>query len=299
MLYRVTHDTTYEYTEPVSLCQNVAHLTPRAAPGQTCLESSLAIHPVPAVVVERADYFGNPSTFFAVQEPHRELKLTAVHRVEVVQRLEPDPTQTPPWEEVRDMLRVDRSRDGLEASQFVCDSRYVKSTAELAEYARTSFVEGRPVLEAILDLTARIHADFEYDPRSTTVATGLSDVFAQRRGVCQDFAHLQIACLRSLGLAARYVSGYLSTEPPPGFVPLIGADATHAWLSVFCPGPGWVDLDPTNDQIPGEGHILLAWGRDYDDVSPVKGVVLGGGQHSVSVSVDVERLTEAETVGIA
>jgi transglutaminase-like putative cysteine protease len=299
MLYRVTHTTTYEYTEPVSLCQNVAHLTPRGGAGQTCLETSLTIHPVPAVVFERVDYFGNPSTFFAVQEPHRELTVTAVHRVEVVPQREPDPSQTPAWEQVRELLKVDRSREVLDASQFVCDSRYVRSTTRLAEYARSSFGEGRPILEAVLDLTARIHADFEYDPRSTTVATALSEVFAQRRGVCQDFAHLQIACLRALGLAARYISGYLSTEPPAGYVPLIGADATHAWLSVYCPGPGWIDLDPTNNQVRGKGQILLAWGRDYDDVSPVKGVILGGGQHSVDVSVLVERLTEAGPVGIA
>lgn len=234
-----------------------------------------------------------------MQEPHRELTLQAVHRVEVVPHVEPNPVQTPQWDQVRDLLSIDRSREVLDASQFVCDSRYVKPTTELADYARSSFGLGRPILEAALDLTARIHADFEYDPLSTTVATALSEVFAQRCGVCQDFAHLQIACLRSIGLAARYVSGYLSTEPPPGCVPLIGADATHAWLSIFCPGLGWLDLDPTNNQIPSEGHILLAWGRDYDDVSPVKGVVLGGGQHSVNVSVVVERLTEAEPVGIA
>jgi transglutaminase-like putative cysteine protease len=299
MLYRITHDTTYRYSEPVSLCQNVAHLTPRGRPGQTCLESSLAIHPAPAVVVERIDYFGNPSTFFAVQEPHRELNLTAVHRVEAVSRAEPMADQTSPWEQVRDLLAVNRSPEVLDASQFVCDSRCVRSAPELAEYARSSFGENRPILGAVLDLTARIHSDFEYDPQSTTVATALAEVFAQRRGVCQDFAHLQIACLRSMGLAARYVSGYLSTEPPPGYVPLIGADATHAWLSVFCPGLGWIDVDPTNNQIPAEAHITLAWGRDYDDVSPVKGVILGGGQHTVSVSVLVERLAESEPVGIA
>ena len=299
MLYRVIHTTTYAYTEAVSLCQNVAHLTPRAGPGQTCLETTLTIQPVPAVTVERVDYFGNPSTFFAVQEPHRELKMTAAHRVEVVQHAPLDPGQTQPWEQVRDLLKIDRSREVLDASQFVCDSRYVRAADDLAEYAKSSFGEGRRILEGAIELTARIHADFEYDPQSTTVATAISEVFAQRRGVCQDFAHLQIACLRSIGLAARYVSGYLSTEPPPGFVPLVGTDATHAWLSIFCPGSGWVDLDPTNDQIPGEGHILLAWGRDYDDVSPVKGVVLGGGQHSVKVGVLVDRLTEAEPVGIA
>jgi len=299
MLYRVMHTTTYQYTEPVSLCQNVAHLTPRPAPGQNCLETSLEIHPLPAVLVERVDYFGNPATFFAVQEPHRELTLTALHQVEVAQRGAPDPAQTLPWEKVREMLHTDRSRDCLAASQFVWDSRYIRPSGDLADYARASFAAGRPILEGALELTHRIFTDFEYEPQSTTIATALADVFAQRRGVCQDFAHLEIACLRSLGLAARYVSGYLSTEAPPGCVPLVGADATHAWVSIFCPGLGWVDLDPTNDQIPGESHILLAWGRDYDDVSPVKGVVLGGGQHSVSVAVHVERLSEVDAPGIA
>jgi transglutaminase-like putative cysteine protease len=299
MNYRVTHTTTYQYFEPVSLCQNIAHLTPRPDPGQTCLETQLTIHPLPAVLVERIDYFGNPATFFAVQESHRDLTLTAEHHVEVSPRASPDPAQSLPWEEVCSMLHTDRSRDCLAASQFVCDSRYIRPGADLAEYARNSFAAGRPVLEAALDLTRRIHADFEYDPKSTTIATALADVFAQRRGVCQDFAHLEIACLRSLGLAARYVSGYLSTEAPPGCVPLVGADATHAWVSVFCPGLGWIDLDPTNDQIPADSHILLAWGRDYDDVSPVKGVVLGGGQHAVNVSVHVEKLAEVDAPGIA
>jgi transglutaminase-like putative cysteine protease len=289
MLYRVTHHTTYDYTESVSLCQNVAHLSPRAVHGQTCHETSLEIHPTPAVLLEQMDYFGNPATFFAVQEPHRQLRLTALHQVEVGPRAAPQAEQTPAWERVRDQLVADRSHDMLAAAEFAYDSRYVNAAEDYAAYARESFTAGRPIVEAALDLTARIHAEFEYDPRSTTVATPLAEVLAQRRGVCQDFAHLQIACLRSLGLAARYVSGYLSTEPPPGCVPLVGSDATHAWLSVFCPGLGWIELDPTNNQVPGESHILLAWGRDYDDVSPVKGVVLGGGQHSVNVSVNVER----------
>jgi transglutaminase-like putative cysteine protease len=297
--YHVDHITTYDYTEPVSLCQNLAHLAPRATAGQTCHETSLAINPRPAVLVEQVDYFGNPATFFAVQEPHRQLTLTAQHRVEVGPRMAVDSATTPAWETVRDQLGFDRSPEALAAAEFVYDSRYVHVAHDFFEYVRTSFADGRPVLEAALDLTQRIHTDFEYDPRSTTVATGLEEVFAQRGGVCQDFAHLEIACLRSLGLAARYMSGYLSTEPPAGSVPLVGADATHAWLSIYCPGAGWVDLDPTNDQIPGEGHILLAWGRDYDDVSPVKGVVLGGGQQSVNVAVNVERLPEQEPLGIA
>ena len=290
MQYRVTHTTTYDYTEPVSVCQNLAHLAPRTPPGQICHATHLAIHPAPAVIVEQIDYFGNPATYFAIQEPHRQLTLTADHRVEIARHVFPDPGQTPPWEEVRDILRVDRSRDVLEAAQFIFDSRYVGSSRQIDAYARDSFSERLPMLEGVLDLTRRIHEDFEYDPQATTVATPLDEVLVQRRGVCQDFAHLQIACLRSRGLAARYVSGYLRTEPLPGRVALIGADATHAWLSVFCPGLGWVDVDPTNNQIPGDAYILLAWGRDYDDVSPVKGVVLGGGQHAVRVAVHVEGL---------
>ncbi len=299
MLYRVIHTTTYDYTAPVSVCQNVAHLTPRPTPRQACHATHLAIHPKPAVMVDRTDYFGNPATFFAVQEPHRRLTLVAEHEVDVAHAVFPDPVATAPWEEVRDLLRTDCSRAALEASQFIFDSRYVAAHGDLADYARGSFSDGRPILEAILDLTRRIHSEFEYDPQATNVATPLNEVFENRRGVCQDFAHLQIACLRSLGLAARYVSGYLRTDPAPGQVPLVGADATHAWLSVFCPELGWMDVDPTNDQIPGDAYILLAWGRDYDDVSPVKGVVLGGGQHSVSVGVHVEPIGEGDAPGIA
>jgi transglutaminase-like putative cysteine protease len=287
MLYRVMHTTTYDYTEPVSLCQNLAHLTPRTAPGQTCRETHLAIEPVPAVMVERTDYFGNLATFFAVQEPHRRLTVGAEHVVEVTARPIPDRVESAPWEEVRALVRNDRSPEILEASQFVFGSRYIGSNGAIADYARVSFAAGRPILEGVFDLTLRIHEDFEYDTKATTVATPLEEVFERRRGVCQDFAHLEIACLRSLGLAARYVSGYLKTNLRPGQVPLVGGDATHAWLSVWCPGPGWVDFDPTNNQVPGDAHILLAWGRDFDDVSPIKGVVLGGGEHSVSVAVHV------------
>ena len=299
MKYHIAHTTTYKYSAPVSVCQNVAHLTPRPAPGQVCLASHLDFSPRPDVVVERTDYFGNPETFFAVQKLHRELVLAADHLVEVAPRIFPDPAATAPWEDVRDHLQHELGADFLNASQFVCDSLHVQARDELAAYAQSSFGERRPVLEGVLDLTKRIHADFEYDPESTTVATPLDEVFARRRGVCQDFAHLQIACLRSLGLAARYVSGSLRTSPPPGHVPLVGIDATHAWLSVFCPGPGWIDVDPTNNQMPGDAYVLLAWGRDYDDVSPVKGVILGGGRHSVRVAVNVDPITDVEVVGIA
>jgi len=297
MRYRVIHTTTYEYTDAVSVCQNLAHLTPRPAPGQICHATHLVIDPVPAVVVKECDYFGNPVTYFAVQEPHRRLTLTADHQVEIALHVFPDPHETPPWEDVREMLRGDSSRDALDAAQFIFDSRYVASSRNIAEYARESFSERRPLLEGVLDLTRRIHEDFEYDPQATTVATPLNEVLVSRRGVCQDFAHLQIAALRSLGLAARYVSGYLRTIPQPGHDALIGVDATHAWLSVYCPGLGWVEVDPTNNQIPGDAYTLLAWGRDYDDVSPVKGVVLGGGQHSVKVAVHVEELHDGDSQG--
>jgi transglutaminase-like putative cysteine protease len=294
MLYRISHSTTYEYAEPVSLCQNLAHLTPRNSASQDCRHSALAITPLPSVLTDRIDYFGNATTFFAVQEPHRQLNATANHLVEVSPPTIPELSQSPAWEDVRELLQKDLSAETLLASEFVCDSRYVRSSPDLVDYARSSFSPGRPILEAVRDLTHRIFTDFQYDQTATTVATTLFEVFANRRGVCQDFAHLQIACLRSLGLAARYMSGYLSTEPPPGCVPLVGTDATHAWLSIYSPRAGWIDVDPTNDQFAGDRHILLAWGRDYDDVSPIKGIVLGGGAHTVSVGVEVVSIPDAD-----
>jgi transglutaminase-like putative cysteine protease len=283
--YRITHTTTYTYSEPVSLCQNVAHLAPRPCHRQRAGRTVLSITPDPAVIEERVDYFGNPVSYFTIQEPHRELAVSVSHRLAV--RPDPPPATTPTWEAVRDRLTHDRSAVGLDAYQFAFDSRYALTDPRYAAYAASSFPPGRPVLDATLDLTRRIHAEFVYDPRATTLATPVAEVFANRRGVCQDFAHLELACLRSLGLAARYVSGYLSTVPPPGKARLLGADATHAWVSVFCGDAGWVDLDPTNNQVPGDRHVLVAWGRDYDDVSPLKGVILGGGQHVVKVAVDV------------
>lgn len=285
--YRISHTTTYSYTETVSLCQNVAHLRPRTSARQVCERSILLIEPNPAVLEERIDYFGNPTTYFTVQEPHRQLVVEVRHDVRLHAESPPDAGKTPNWTAVRDALKRDRDAESLEAYQFAFPSRYCPTTAMFADYAAPSFPDGRPILEAALELTGRIHAEFVYDPRATTVATPVEDVFENRRGVCQDFAHLQISCLRSLGLAARYVSGYLSTVPPPGRPRLIGADATHAWVSLYCGEAGWVDLDPTNDQIPADRHVLLAWGRDYEDVSPVKGVILGGSHHAVGVAVDV------------
>lgn len=295
MIYRVRHTTTYAYKEPVSLCQNLVHLTPRQGPFQSCGDSELIVRPTPSIIVDRTDYFGNPEVFFLIQEPHRKLTVTVRHTVEVIPAPVPDPAATPPWEEVRDRLATDRSPLVLDAYQFVFDSPYIEAGGEPTAYAAPSFPPGRPILEATLDLTRRIHADFRYDPRATSLTTPLRQVLANRRGVCQDFAHLQIACLRSMGLAARYVSGYLCTSPPPGQRRLVGADASHAWLSVYCPDVGWVDVDPTNNVVPSDKHLVLAWGRDYDDVSPIKGVILGGGSHTLTVAVDV---IPADEVGL-
>ena len=285
--YTITHTTAYVYGEPVSLCQNVAHLAPRLCAWQRAEPHVLSISPDPAVLEERIDYFGNPVEYFTVQEPHRELTVKVEHRIAVERRLWPEPHTTPLWEAVRDRLPHDRAPDWLDAYQFAIGSRYVPLDDRYAGYAQESFTPGRPILEAALDLTRRIHAEFAYDPQATTLATPVAEVFEKRRGVCQDFAHFQLACLRSLGLAAQYVSGYLSTITPPGQQRLVGADATHAWVRLFCGDAGWVDLDPTNNQLPGDRHVWLAWGRDYEDVSPLKGVILGGGPHSVRVSVDV------------
>lgn len=284
--YQIQHTTTYEYSEPVSLCQNLAHLSPRPGSRQRCEHSVLSITPDPAVLEERIDYFGNPVVYFTIQEQHRELIVSASHRI-AIRSERPSQASSIAWEEVRDRLRRDTSAPWLDAYQFAFDSRYAAAGPRYAAYAAQSFVPGRPITEAILDLTRRIHIDFVYDPKSTSLATPVAEVFENRRGVCQDFAHIQLACLRSLGLAARYVSGYLSTVPPPGKQRLIGADATHAWVSLFCGEDGWVDVDPTNNQVPSDRHLLLAWGRDFGDVSPLKGVILGGGVHKVKVAVDV------------
>jgi transglutaminase-like putative cysteine protease len=287
MIYRVRHSTTYAYLDTVSICHNALHLRPRDSARQYCSAYELSVYPVPAVSSEWVDFFGNHVTFFSVQEPHRTLTVTARSTVEVGSVELPHASDTPAWEAVCDLLRRDRSAVVLEAYQYVFDSPYVVRNASLRQYASPSFPAGRPLLAAVLDLTRRIHADFTYDPTATSVNTPLHDVLQDRRGVCQDFAHVQIGCLRALGLAACYVSGYLVTKPPPGRPRLVGADASHAWVSVYCPGSGWIDVDPTNNVLSSDRHIMVAVGRDYGDVSPIKGVFLGGGRHTVEVAVDV------------
>ncbi len=290
MIYRITHRTTYKYKYPVSVGNHVACLTPRSLPNHQLVRSELHIQPQPATRTEREDYFGNLLCFFTVQEPHKELVVEAHSEVTMNGNATAWPQQSPTWEEAARSLPNDQSPAGLEAYQFGFESPRIRVRPEFASYALQSFTPGRPMPEALLDLTARIHKDFRFDSKVTNVRTPTEEVFRKRRGVCQDFAHLQIACLRSVNIAARYVSGYLRTYPPPGQPRLVGADASHAWVSAYCPGIGWLDMDPTNNLVPSKGHVVLAWGRDYGDVSPLRGLILGGGDHTLKVAVDMEPL---------
>ncbi len=313
MKYRITHSTLYKYSQLVGLCQNEARLQPRDFWRQQCQTSRFDISPEPNDFHERKDFFGNRVAYFAIQQAHQRLVVTAVSEVTVFPRQSRDDlANLISWEQVRDQLQggpgpgqsqvqaqsqsqsQSQQQDGydelLDAKLFLLDSPMVVTSAELANYAHSSFLPNRPLVQVVTDLMQRIHVDFTYDPSSTTIATPLSDVLQFRRGVCQDFAHLAIGCLRSFGIAARYVSGYVETQPVPGKQRLVGADASHAWFAVYVPGTGWLEFDPTNNAVPFDQHITLAWGRDYTDVTPLKGIAFGGGQHTLSVSVDVLRL---------
>ena len=287
MTYDIVHRTVYDYSEPVTVSHHSARVEPRPGATQRLESFTLEIAPHPALGKWRTDYFGNRVRFFTIQEIHERLEITALGRVRV--------TAAPPvalagsiaWETAAALFRDPVSPEVIEPYQFVFDSPMVRASAELADYARASFGAGASLVSGALDLNHRIHRDFKYDPVATTVATPLEEVMATRRGVCQDFAHLAIACLRSLGLPARYVSGYLRTRPPPGEERRVGADASHAWFSVYCPQAGWIEFDPTNDLVPAEEHITVGYGRDFADVSPVSGIITGGGPHKIQVSVDV------------
>ena len=292
MIYKITHTTTYGYTNNVSLSHHLMRLTPRELPHQRCLRHEVQIDPQPAVAEQHFDYFGNAVRFVTMEGAHQTLMVRAVSEVSVVGARVPAPAETPAWERVREFSRGKQIGHGLDASEFIFDSPFVKTADDFAAYAVNSFPKERPIFEAVLDLTARIHRDFKFDPKATTLATPLEEVFKNRRGVCQDFAQLEIACLRSLGLPARYVSGYLETDPPPGKPRLAGADASHAWISFYCHGLGWLDIDPTNNVVPSTRHIAVAYGRDYNDVSPIRGVILGTGEHKLEVAVDVVALRE-------
>lgn len=292
MIYQIKHITDYRYSDVVKQCYNVACVTPRKTGHQNCLRSQISIRPFPAYSQKRSDYFGNTVQHFAIQDPHRELTITVTSRVEIQERrrsLAFSFGNACQW--AREQLRTNRNRETLEALEYLFDSPMIKCSEQLADLGRDLFTPDRPLLDAVGALTERIFTDFTYHPQSTTVATPLAEVLEHRRGVCQDFAHLAIGCLRSLGYPARYISGYLETLPPPGQQKLEGADATHAWIAVYSPGEGWVEFDPTNNTMAAEQHITTAWGRDYSDVTPLKGVLFGGGKsQQLSVKVDVKRI---------
>jgi transglutaminase-like putative cysteine protease len=295
MNYRISHRTEYHYAEPVDSGYNEARLLPRAVPRQSTTSSTLTIDPRPSDYRERLDYFGNRVASFSLDQPHRSLSVIATSEVTVEPRsgrLELFEGES--WEASRRMLMECCDEQSLLARDFALDSPLVTAQRALADYAAPSFPRGRSLLEAVHDLMERIHRDFRYDPEFTTLSTPLTQVLEHRRGVCQDFAHLAIGCIRAHGLAARYVSGYIETLPPPGRQRLVGADASHAWFSVFVPGAGWVDFDPTNNQVPETQHITIAWGRDYADVTPLKGIIFGGGKMSMKVAVDVLNLDTAQ-----
>jgi transglutaminase-like putative cysteine protease len=292
MRYAVSHRTSYQYESPVDLADHVAYLRPRPFAGQQVIAAELDIAPKPSRRSSHRDHFGNLVEVFRIEAGHRTLAVTL--RAELDVALPAPPMTTQPWEQLRDSLAAPFPQS-VEAEEFLHASPLVGLIEEARAYAAPSFLPGRPVLEAAIELTGRIKRDFAYAPGSTDVATPLAEVFAQARGVCQDFAHVQIAGLRALGLAAGYVSGYIRTNPRPGMEGLRGADATHAWVALWCGSDaGWVHLDPTNDMIAHDEHLVLAWGRDFSDVSPLRGMILGGGEHYYNVAVEVRPQAPAE-----
>lgn len=291
MRYRIIHKTQYTTVEPISVGHNEAWLTPRKTPTQVCLLHHMEFMPEPSIVVTRQDHFHNTTTQFAFNQGYDKLVVTSINEVEV-RAPEPTTLVAPLWETVRDAVRTHQTAEDFAALEFTFDSPRCRISNDFALYAHASFPAGASIRDGITDLMRRFFTDFKYDSTATTVSTPVEQVFRTRRGVCQDFAHLLISMLRSIGLPARYVSGYLRTLPPPGKPRLVGADASHAWLSVYCGVLGWIDLDPTNNQFPATDHITIAWGRDYVDVAPLKGVYIGGSSPRLVVSVDVCAIEE-------
>jgi len=289
MRYKITHITEYKYGESVSLCHNTACMLLRESPYQVNHSSTLTIEPWASVYSENSDFFGNRISYFSVQQPHTMLRVVASSEVELLSRNQMVMYDTP-WEQVRDSMYYLHKPvpESIEVRQFTLDSPMIMVTDEIRAFGEVSFKAGRGIFECCHEIMERIFKEFEFVSGFTTIATPLSDVLKHRKGVCQDFAHLAVAVIRSMGLPARYVSGYIETLPPPGKEKMIGADASHAWYSVYIPQAGWVDFDPTNNMMPSQQHITVAWGRDYSDVTPLKGIIYGSGSHTLTVSVDVQ-----------
>jgi len=290
MKYRVIHRTEYEYSDTANVCHNIAHISPRPDARQQCHSHYLSVVPQPSVLEEMTDHFGNRLYYFSIEKPHKSMVVTATSLVDVGRHAKEPTFSASAWRDMADSLKVLPDADAMLVKEFMMESPMIPHIEEITAFARPSFEVHAGLLDAATDLMQRIFREFTYDPAFTTLATPLRDVVQHKRGVCQDFAHLAIGALRSHGLAARYVSGYMETLPPEGKEKLVGADASHAWLSVFIPDAGWIDLDPTNNKIPDQRYIVLGWGRDYSDVPPLKGVIFGGGTPKMSVSVDVEAM---------
>jgi transglutaminase-like putative cysteine protease len=295
MRLHIFHETHYRYSSPVVLSQQLLHLTPRVLPWQECVRHRISVEPAAGEMTEREDYYGNRSVHLLIAVPHDALLVRAESEVSVKPHAHATlAVPRMPWEAMRARLQALDAPPLVEAAEFLYDSPHIERSRELADYAMKSFTARRGMVEAATDLARRIHRDFKFDRTATSVSTPLRQVLKEKRGVCQDFAHLMIGGLRSIGLAARYVSGYLLTEPPPARPRLVGADASHAWASVFCGDHvGWVDIDPTNNCIVDDAHVTLAWGRDFGDVTPMRGVILGGGTQELAVRVTVTPSIEA------
>ena len=292
MQFRIRHSTHYKYARRVTHCYNLANVVPRNTRRQRCLSNRITVSPHPAVTRKRTDYFGNEACHFEIQRTHKELIITSESEVQIEDHdRELDLDLGYSYQETLDYLRQTKTQQVLDATEFILNSPMIERSEALADYARPSFEPGRSLKACVSELTSRIFNDFAYDPEFTTIATPLSEVLEHKRGVCQDFAHLQVGCLRSMGIPAKYVSGYIETLPAPGEEKLVGADATHAWIAYFSPNEGWVEFDPTNDKAANSQHIVTALGRDYYDVTPVKGDIIGVGDSPIlSVSVDVARI---------
>jgi len=291
LIYEITHKTLYKYSGPVSYCHSKTWLTPRNLSQQRCIQVTFDIKPAPTVFYDVVDFYGNSVNYFAIQQSHSELVVNVKSRVEVQKNLgmQLHLNQDLPWLEVKKMLS-EFHEELVDVFHFKYESQHITIDEDIQAYAAKSFTPDRTLLDASKDLMHRIFTDFKFVPGYSVIATPLREIMRSKKGVCQDFAHLAIACIRSQGLACKYVSGYIETLPPPGKEKLVGTDASHAWYSVYLPGHGWFDFDPTNNMIPGDQHIVVAWGRDYSDVTPLRGVILGEGSHKLDVSVDVRRI---------
>ncbi|MBD0824493.1 transglutaminase family protein [Aestuariibaculum marinum] len=300
MVFQVSHTTSYDYESDVTFCHNIATLKPKTLAGQTLLDYKLEITPAPSEITERIDFFGNYITRFSLQKEHKKLKVTATSKVLRNFNEQPDITASEKGKNItlNEALSALKSNDEhiIDARQYILESILIaKITPEIKAYAEISFKPNRSIFDAAIELMQRIYTEFDFDPTFSNVATPIHEVIKAKKGVCQDFAQIAIACVRSVGLPARYISGYIETLPPPGKEKLIGTDASHAWVSLYIPGFGWVDFDPTNNQIPKNQHIIVAWGRDYYDVPPLKGVIYSTGKNKMNVAVDIRPFEDLNT----